>query len=254
MTSAAVAGSADYLENKEALKQDLRSEYASFFDNFESNRYLPDVQFIDPVTSFTGFENYKKNLDMLGGRSALGNILFKDASIILHDIEEPGPFRLRTRWTLTVCFKALPWQPVPCFTGISEYTVDDRARVVKQVDYWDSINLVGGRYQAVSALQGVRDFVGQVLPGPGERASGSLLLRRAKEYQVWRRTEGGEVVALREFDETPSKEAVEDNSAVLMKRLSVDGLEATGQPELSSPGPRLQHQVSVRLTSHDWMT
>lgn len=57
--------------------QDLRDEYASFFDNFESERYLPDVQFIDPVTSFTGFENYKKNLDMLGGRSALGNILFK---------------------------------------------------------------------------------------------------------------------------------------------------------------------------------
>lgn len=58
-------------------EQDLRDEYASFFDNFESERYLPDVQFIDPVTSFTGFQNYKKNLDMLGGRSALGNILFK---------------------------------------------------------------------------------------------------------------------------------------------------------------------------------
>lgn len=57
--------------------QDLRDEYASFFDNFESERYLPDVQFIDPVTSFIGFDNYKKNLDMLGGRSALGNILFK---------------------------------------------------------------------------------------------------------------------------------------------------------------------------------
>lgn len=59
------------------MRQDLRDEYASFFDNFESERYLPDVQFIDPVTSFTGFDNYKKNLDMLGGRSALGNILFK---------------------------------------------------------------------------------------------------------------------------------------------------------------------------------
>ncbi|CAN0242108.1 unnamed protein product, partial [Hapterophycus canaliculatus] len=110
--------------------------------------------------------------------------LLQDASIVLHDIEEPGPFRLRTRWTLTVCFKALPWQPVPRFTGISEYTVDDQARVIKQVDYWDSINLVGGEYQKVSALQGVRDFVGQVLPGaPEERASG-LLLRRAKDYEV----------------------------------------------------------------------
>lgn len=42
-------------------------------------------------------------------------------------------------------------------------------------------------------------------------------------------------------------------SAVLMKSLSMDGLEAAGEPELSSPGPRLQNQVSVRLTSHDWM-
>lgn len=51
----------------------------------------------------------------------------------------------RTRWTLTVCFKALPWQPAPCFTGISDYTIDDQARVVRQVDFWDSINLVQGR-------------------------------------------------------------------------------------------------------------
>ncbi|CBJ28315.1 SOUL heme-binding protein-like [Ectocarpus siliculosus] len=245
--------SADYLENKEALKQDLRDEYASFFDNFESERYLPDVQFIDPVTSFTGFDNYKKNLDMLGGRSALGNILFKDAGIILHDIEEPGPFRLRTRWTLTVCFKALPWQPVPRFTGISEYTIDDEARVIKQVDYWDSINLVKGQYQAVSALDGVRDFVGQVLPSPAGAATGGLLLRRAKDYEV-RREEGGEVVALREFDETPSKEAVLSNSAALMESLALDGLEAAGEPEASSPGSRMQGQVSVKLTKHDWMT
>lgn len=42
-------------------------------------------------------------------------------------------------------------------------------------------------------------------------------------------------------------------SAVLMNSLSMDGLEAAGEPELSSPGPRMQNQVSVRLTSHDWM-
>ena len=42
-----------------------------------------------------------------------------------------------------------------------------------------------GRYQAVNALQGVKDFIGQVLPSPEERAGG-LLLRRAKDYEVWR--------------------------------------------------------------------
>lgn len=50
----------------------------------------------------------------------------------------------RTRWTLTVCFKFLPWRPVWRFTGISDYTLDSKARVMKQVDYWDSINLMDG--------------------------------------------------------------------------------------------------------------
>lgn len=59
------------------MTQDLEEEYTSFFDNFASERYLPNVEFIDPLTSFTGFQKYKNNVDMLGGRSALGNILFK---------------------------------------------------------------------------------------------------------------------------------------------------------------------------------
>lgn len=53
----------------------------------------------------------------------------------------------RTRWTLSVCFNILPWKPVARFTGISEYTVDNRARVVRQVDYWDSINLIEGNVE-----------------------------------------------------------------------------------------------------------
>lgn len=50
----------------------------------------------------------------------------------------------RTRWTLTVCFKALPWKPVLRFTGISDYIIDAEARVIKQEDFWDSINLRQG--------------------------------------------------------------------------------------------------------------
>lgn len=47
-----------------------------------------------------------------------------------------------------------------------------------------------GRYEAVNAIVGVKDFVGQVLPSPEERAPGGNgravgeLLRRAKEYDV----------------------------------------------------------------------
>lgn len=65
-------------------------------------------------------------------------------------------------------------------------------RALSSCDLWDK-----GRYQAVSAIDGLKDFVGQVLPKVEERASGGLgkqagvLLRRAKDYeirffQVWR--------------------------------------------------------------------
>lgn len=59
------------------VAKDLRKEYESFFEIFATERYLPDVQFVDPLTSFTGLENYRSNVDMLGGRSLLGKILFK---------------------------------------------------------------------------------------------------------------------------------------------------------------------------------
>eukprot|EP00904_Undaria_pinnatifida_P000334 jgi/Undpi1/10300/HiC_scaffold_28.g12752.m1 len=165
----------------------------------------------------------------------------------------------RTRWTLTVCFKALPWQPVPCFTGISDYTIDHQARVVRQVDFWDSINLVEGRYLAVNVLVGLKDFLGQVLPGPEETATGGeggppgLLLRRAKEYEV-RRMEGGEVVATREFDGEATEAAVATNRLLLLESVLLDGLGATGEPELIPiPGARKKNQLSVPLAEHDWM-
>lgn len=71
--------------------QDLRIEYESFFENFESQRYLPDVQFIDPITSFTGLQNYKNNVDMLGGRSLLGKVLFQvSSSFQVVEASKPG--------------------------------------------------------------------------------------------------------------------------------------------------------------------
>jgi hypothetical protein len=64
--------------------------------------------------------------------------------------------------TLSVCFKLLPWQPVPTFTGVSEYTLDAEGYVIRQQDYWDSINLAQGGYAAKGKLVGLGDFVGQL--------------------------------------------------------------------------------------------
>lgn len=66
-----------------ALSRVLRREYSSFFAPFEQTAYAADVRFEDPLTSFSGAESYKRNVDMLGGRTFLGKLLFRDSSISL---------------------------------------------------------------------------------------------------------------------------------------------------------------------------
>lgn len=47
-------------------------------------------------------DSYQKNVDMLGARTLMGKLLFSDAGIVLHNIEDLGPKRLLTRWTLRI--------------------------------------------------------------------------------------------------------------------------------------------------------
>ena len=93
------------------------------------------------------------------------------------------------RWTLRVTVKALPWQPTPCFSGVSIYTLAPDGEVSKQEDYWDSVNLREGRW-AVGLAESLGVFLGQlqqdktadmVVPEMSYE-----LLWRGKEYEVWR--------------------------------------------------------------------
>lgn len=45
---------------------------------------------------------YQRNVDMLGARTLMGKVLFSDAGIVLHTIEDLAPKRLQTRWTLRI--------------------------------------------------------------------------------------------------------------------------------------------------------
>eukprot|EP01036_Dinobryon_divergens_P024512 gene24514-32969_t len=127
---------------------------------------------------------------MLAGRTTLGNLLFKDATISLHDIEVLSRNKLQTRWTLQVTVKSLPWQPRPRFTGISVYTLNDNGIITKQEDYWDSINLANGKYNKVSFVEALGDFLGQIQKESGAEMSAPELpyelLRRGKTYEVRR--------------------------------------------------------------------
>lgn len=175
------------------LERALIREYASFFAPMERKFYEQDVTFVDPLTSFTGIDKYQANVDMLAGRSALGKLLFKDASIVLHKISTAGlrENQFQTRWTLQFSVKFLPWQPRPRFTGVSVYTINPGSgKVMRQDDFWDSINLQGGEYKAVGFMQGLNDFLSALDKQDGaEMAAPELpyeLLRRAATYEIRR--------------------------------------------------------------------
>jgi len=165
----------------------LEREYRSFFAPLEDAYYEAGVTFDDPLSSLAGLDAYRGNVDLLAGRTFLGGVLFDDAAIALHDVAENGA-GVRTRWTLRVEFKALPWRPVARFTGVSDYELGPDGRIRGQVDYWDSVDLRrGGAYERSPKAAALKDFVGQLF-GPGA-TDGELpyeLLRRAGDYVVRR--------------------------------------------------------------------
>ena len=203
-TRAKVHASSASLFDTTALKDCLAREYTGFFNPMEMEFYDEKVTFRDPLTTLNSIEAYKNNVDLLAGRTTLGAFLFRDAGIVLHSVEDIALGALRTRWTLEMTMKALPWQPTAYFSGVSDYTVDlERGVIVAQRDYWDSLNLgEGGEYEQKDLFSGLRDFLGQLSPDNPERCTrqapgdqkreprlGVLpytLLRRGRGYDVRR--------------------------------------------------------------------
>lgn len=149
------------------LEKCLMKEYASFFSPMDKRFYTDDVVFEDPLTSLSGVSNYENNVNLLAGRTGLGKLLFKDASISLHNIIKLDEYTIQTRWTLSLTVNILPWKPRPRFTGVSIYSINGDGKVIKQTDYWDSINLINGKYEKVSFNDGFFDFIGQIQDNAG---------------------------------------------------------------------------------------
>lgn len=184
------------------LKKVLEREYVSFFSPMETDYYDKDVSFNDPLNNLSGVEAYENNVNMLSSKTLLGKVLFRDAGIVLHNIEggeiqEDGTISdIITRWTLRFTFQILPWQPTARFSGISVYKVKEGGPqgvlILNQQDYWDSINLMkGGKYETVEKSVGLADFLDQLKPEQlaAPTAGSELpyqLLRRGKGYEVRR--------------------------------------------------------------------
>ena len=193
------------------LKRVLAKEYTSFFNPMVDSWYAPDVTFDDPMTSLSGVDSYRKNVDMLAGRTLMGQILFDGAGINLHsvtggEIVNNNGRRLVledivTRWTLRLTAKILPWSPEAVFSGVSVYKLEvggpEGLSIVGQTDYWDSINIqpntsstnVKEQYQKVSKSIAVNDFLGQLAPDGFLAPTAApelpyLLLRRGNGYEI----------------------------------------------------------------------
>jgi hypothetical protein len=190
------------LEQKvKLLKAVLQKEYVSFFDPMERDYYSDKVTFDDPLSSLAGVDAYQKNVDMLAARTTFGDFVFKDASIILHSVTggnvvDGAVTDITTRWTLRMTLKVLPWTPTARFSGVSIYKIGlggpKGVLVLKQTDYWDSINMVdGGTYKGVGKGEAFKDFVAQLKPEQMNAVEAGpelpfTLLRRSKDYQVRR--------------------------------------------------------------------
>jgi len=183
------------------LKSILQREYASFFDPMERDYYSPKVTFDDPLNNLQGVDAYQKNVDMLASRTLLGKFLFKEAGIVMHSIEggeiqEDGSIsNITTRWTLRMTAKVLPWKPTARFSGISVYTLEQGGpkgvQITRQADYWDSINLLNGKYQSVDKTLALQDFLNQLKPDEFNAPSAGpelpyQLLRRGQDYEIRR--------------------------------------------------------------------
>ena len=223
------------------LEKCLRREYTTFFSPFERDFYAQDVKFIDPLTNFEGIDKYQNNVDLLAGRTTLGSILFKDASINLHNIEKLDDGKLLTRWSLRFTFRILPHQPTARFSGVSIYTLNENGKVKRQEDYWDSVNLKSGRYEQQSFAEGLGDFLQQLKDSKGaDMAAPELpyeLLRRAKQYEI--RRYPATTVAQTKYDQRPegydrlgsyaggsneNQAKLEFFSPTIMKIVDVDGV------------------------------
>jgi hypothetical protein len=209
--STATTPTSNNLEQKvKLLKAVLQKEYVSFFDPMERDYYSDAVTFDDPLSSLAGVEAYQKNVDMLAARTTFGDFVFRDASIILHSVtggdvventdgsgaSSSSVSDITTRWTLRMTLKVLPWTPTARFSGVSIYKIGlggpKGVQILKQTDYWDSINMVpGGTYQGVGKGAAFQDFLQQLKPENMQAIAAApelpfTLLRRSQDYQVRR--------------------------------------------------------------------
>lgn len=110
--------------------------------------FSSDVEFKDPVTSFTGVSKYRQNINFLRNSP-----VFTATTMQTHDIQPRNDTKVTTRWTMSMTVRLFPWRPVLYFTGESDYIVDAATGLVtKHIDRWDSLRDIDRNSSAISDI------------------------------------------------------------------------------------------------------
>ena len=121
----------------EKIIERLKADYARFPKEQSYDLYAEDVQFKDPLNSFSGVEKYKNMIVFLSK-------FFRDIDMELHAIEQTeeqtGATSILTRWTLNMTAPA-PWSPRLSISGRSELGLNTQQLISAHIDYWNCSRL-----------------------------------------------------------------------------------------------------------------
>lgn len=161
----------------EEVKQFLEAELGRIFNDGEVTRakYAADMKFQDPVVNYASLDGFVFNIRAL--RTAF-NVTFN-----LHNIDINGPEEIKTRWTMTLKSRFLPWQPKLVFSGYSYYAIDPvYGTIAGQRDVWDAI-----QDNSSPSIEGVAHVIKQLTDlqqTPNLDSPHYIVLKKTKEYEM----------------------------------------------------------------------
>jgi len=116
-----------------AVIEQLKADYARFPERQTYSLYAEDVQFKDPLNSFSGVERYQKMIGFLSR-------FFREIQMDLHSIEQTTPSLITTHWTLNMT-APMPWSPRLSIPGRSELGLNAKQLIESHIDYWNCSRL-----------------------------------------------------------------------------------------------------------------
>lgn len=166
----------------EDMKAFLQVDLENLFNErgIDKSKYQEEMEFEDPITSYSTLSGYLLNIQML---RYVFNPQFQ-----LHSVERTGKFELTTRWTMKMEFfgKFLPsqvWRPEMAWTGVSIMEVNpETGKFCKHVDKWDSI--ADNSYFSTEGLQDLLRQITQVYQTPDLETPTYTVLRRFRDYEI----------------------------------------------------------------------